>query len=410
MDVEEGPPQEPRSEERRAVHESVVALAPSQGAVDGDNVDGLDVGRGVGGHDGIVPRVPRARRATGRIVCAMSEAAGTQPTPGPPGRRKIVLRVLVLFGLLAIVFLGILPRIVDYDDVWAALSGLTPAQYGALALATAVGYVANAAPCKVLIPGLSWPHAVGADLSARAVASTIPGPTDVATRFMLFRQWSVPADVASAAIVFAAFFETLSSLVLPAIATIGVLLAGNTSRPGVMALSIVGIAILTVATLVLVAIVRSEAIARKLGHWLDAAVHRVSPVLRKVPPEGIVQSVLDLRVEAMNLLSFRGVLAFAAAVAAKLTWCLVLEIALWAVGVSPDVLPPAAVLVAMALVGIVALIPITPGAVGVSEVGYVALLTAVAGSGEADQIIAAVMILRVAQWLSSSRSAGSRWS
>jgi uncharacterized membrane protein YbhN (UPF0104 family) len=329
----------------------------------------------------------------------MSEAAGARPTPGRPGRRKIVLRVLVLVGLFVIVFVGILPRIVDYDDVWAALSGLTPAQYAALALATALGYVANAAPCKVLIPGLSWPRAVGADLSARAVASTIPGPTDVATRFMLFRQWSVPADVASAAIVFAAFFETLSSLVLPALATIGVILAGNTSRPGVISLSVIGIAVLAVATLVLVAIVRSEGLARRLGLWLDGFAHRVWPVFRKVPPEGIVQGVADLRVEAMDLLSLRGVLAFVAAVGAKLAWFLVLEIALWAVGVPTDVLPPSTVLVAMALVGIVTLIPITPGAVGVSEIAYVALLTAVAGSDGTEQITAAVLILRVAQWL-----------
>ena len=329
----------------------------------------------------------------------MSEAAGAPPTPGAPNRRKIVLRLLVLIGLLTIVFVGILPRIVDYDDVWAALSGLTPAQYAALALATALGYVANAAPCKVLIPSLSWPHAVGADLAARAVASTIPGPTDVATRFMLFRQWSVPADIASAAIVFAAFFETLSTLVLPALATIGVLLAGNTTRPGVMSLSVIGIAILAVATLVLVAIVRSEALAGKLGRFLDAIAHRVWPVFRKAPPEGIVQAIMDLRVEAKDLLSRRGVLAFVAAVGAKLAWFLVLEIALWAVGVSTALLPPSTVLVAMALVGIVALIPITPGAVGVSEVAYVALLTAVAGSGETDRIIAAVMIFRVVQWL-----------
>ena len=298
-----------------------------------------------------------------------------------------------------IVFVGILPRVVDYDDVLAALSRLTPVQIAALALATAVGYVANSAPCKVLIQGLSWPHAVGADLSARAVASTIPGPTDVATRFMLFRQWSVPADIASAAIVFAAFFETLSSLVLPALATIGVIIAGNTTRPGVISLSVIGIAILAGATLVLVAIVRSESLARRLGGALDSLAHRIWPVFRATPPEGIVQAVMDLRLEATNLLSRRGVLAFVAAVGAKLAWVLVLETALWAVGVPWDLLPPSTVLVAMALVGIVALIPITPGAIGVTEVAYVALLTAVAGSSLTDEITAAVLILRILQWL-----------
>lgn len=329
----------------------------------------------------------------------MAEATGAHPKAARISRRQILLRFLVLVGLLVIVFVGVLPRIVDYDDVWVALSHLTPVQLAALALTTAVGYVANATPCKVLIPQLSLPHAVGADLAARAVASTIPGPTDVATRFMLFRQWSVPADVASAAIVFAAFFETLSTLVLPALATLGVILAGNTTRPGVISLSVIGIAILAVAIVLLVAIVRSESLAQRLGRGLDNLAHRVWPLFRRTPPEGIVQAVMDLRMEATDLLSRRGLLAFVAAVGAKLAWFLVLETALWAVGVSWDALPPSTVLVAMALVGIVALIPITPGAIGVSEIAYVALLTAVAGSDATDEITAAVLLFRILQWL-----------
>ena len=81
----------------------------------------------------------------------------------------------------------------------------------------------------MLIQALTWPRAVAADVSGRAVVSTIPGPTDIATKFVLYRQWSIPADTASAGIVFAAFFETFSSLVLPLIATVGVILAA--ARP-----------------------------------------------------------------------------------------------------------------------------------------------------------------------------------
>ena len=53
----------------------------------------------------------------------------------------------------------------------------------------------------------------------------------------------------------------------------------------------------------------------------------------------------------------------------------------------------------MAVVGIVALIPITPGAVGVTEVAYIGVLTSVAGAELTEQITAAVMLFRIAQWL-----------
>ena len=97
-------------------------------------------------------------------------------------------------------------------------------------------------------------------------------------------------------------------------------------------------------------------------------------------------------------LAQHGLLGFVAAVVAKLAWFVVLEVALWCVGVGPDVLPPSAVLAAMAVVGIVSLVPITPGAVGVTKVAYIGILTSVAQVGISDQLTAAVMLFRIAQW------------
>ncbi len=321
------------------------------------------------------------------------------PAAQPPSRRSIVLRALVLVGIFVLVFGVILPRLVDYDAVRAALASLTAEQLALLVLASAIAYVANAVPTKVLIPALSWPHAVGADVAGRAVVSTIPGPTDIATRFVLYRQWSIPADTASAGIFFAAFFEVFSSLVLPLIATIGVLVSGHETRPQALLLAAVGLVVLAIATFLLMAIVRSEPLARRLGGLLQRLADRIWKLFRKTPPTGIENGILDLRERSKSILSQHGLLAFAAAVGAKLAWFLVLEVSLWAVGVSPQDLPPSAVLAAMAVVGIVALIPITPGAVGVTEVAYIGVLTSVAGAELTEQITAAVMLFRIAQWL-----------
>ena len=132
------------------------------------------------------------------------------PADAEPSSDRQVARssssvVVFVFGI-------VLPRLIDFDAVRAALSALTAGQLALLAAASAVAYIVNAGPYRVLVPGLSWPHAVGSDLAARAVVSTVPGPTDVATRFVLYRQWSIPTDVATAGIVFAALFETFSSL------------------------------------------------------------------------------------------------------------------------------------------------------------------------------------------------------
>jgi uncharacterized membrane protein YbhN (UPF0104 family) len=53
----------------------------------------------------------------------------------------------------------------------------------------------------------------------------------------------------------------------------------------------------------------------------------------------------------------------------------------------------------MMAVALVALIPITPGAIGVSEIAYVGLLSAVAGDAMTAPITAAIVLFRTAQWL-----------
>jgi uncharacterized membrane protein YbhN (UPF0104 family) len=322
-----------------------------------------------------------------------------EPKRTRPSRRQIVLRAVLLIAILILVFFVLLPQVVDFKAVGAALTSLTAGQLAILVAASAVAYVASAAPAKVLLSELSWPHAVGADLAARAVASTIPGPTDLATRFVLYRQWAIPSDRASAGILFAAIFEPLSSLVLPLIATIGVIVTGNVSQPRVVMVAIIGVVALVIATALIVGVVRSESLARRIGNGLDWLARHIWKLFRRTPPSGIVDDVLDFRVRAKDILAGHGFLAFVAAVAAKLAWFLVLELSLIIVGVTPDVLSPAAVLAAMAVVGIIALIPLTPGAVGVSEVAYIGILTTVAGAAATEQITAAVMLFRVAQWL-----------
>ncbi len=163
-------------------------------------------------------------------------------------------------------------------------------------------------------------------------------------------------------------------------------------------LALVGLVVLAAAAVVLVSIVRSERLARRLGGWLDRVAQRIWRLFRKTPPTGIAERILDLRERSKAMLTQHGLLGFAAAVVAKLAWFVVLEVALWCVGVGPDVLPPSAALAAMAVVGIVSLVPITPGAVGVSEVAYIGILSSVAGSGMTDQVTAAVTLFRIAQW------------
>ena len=200
---------------------------------------------------------------------------------------------MLLVGVMVVVFVVVLPRIVDYGAVAAALSTLTAVQLAALVAVTGLAYVTNATPSRILVPGLSWPHAIGADLAGRAVVSTIPGPVDVATGFVLTGSGRSPATSQQPGILFNAFFETLSDLVLPLIATIGVLVAGGEPRPAVVLLAVLGVVVLAVVAVLLVAIVRSESLAERVGRAIDAIARRLWRIVRRRPPSGIVEGVVS---------------------------------------------------------------------------------------------------------------------
>jgi uncharacterized protein (TIRG00374 family) len=339
------------------------------------------------------------KQSPGNAPIDQNPAGADFPSASRPTRGQILRRVALLLAIFAFVFLVLLPQVVDYGAVRAALALLTPGQLALLVVATAVAYVANAGPSRMLVGGLSWPRAVASDLAARAVVSVIPGPTDIATRFALYRQWSIPADVATAGIVVLAFVDTLSPFALPLVGAIGLFVTGEDRQPRVTSLAVLGLLVLAIAAIVLLSIVRSESLATRFGQWLQRAADRVWGWFKRMPPTGIEDGVLDLRARTKDTSSRHGVAGFLASVVARLAWFLVFEIALWTVGVGPDELPPAVVLTAMAMVALVSLIPITPGAVGVTEMAYIGILSSVGGAGLAEPITAAVALLRIAQWL-----------
>src|SRR5262245_51811405 len=114
----------------------------------------------------IVTELPGAPAADGRVETTppAERAVANRPTRG-----QILRRVLLLIAIFAVVFGIVLPQVVDYGAVRAALALLTPAQLALFAAATGLAYVANAGPSRILVRGLSWRRAVASDLSARAV-------------------------------------------------------------------------------------------------------------------------------------------------------------------------------------------------------------------------------------------------
>ncbi len=99
---------------------------------------------------------------------------------------------------------------------------------------------------------------------------------------------------------------------------------------------------------------------------------------------------------AIDIVKERGAIALTYSVLGKLWALVILWMALRMVGIEPDVLSGLSIFVVWVL--LITAIPITPGGIGIAEMAYIGLFTAVAGDKFSDVIAAGVILLRLMQW------------
>jgi len=121
--------------------------------------------------------------------------------------------------------------------------------------------------------------------------------------------------------------------------------------------------------------------------------------LRRPPIVNLGARAVEFRHQTIWLLTSRGWYAAAATVVSHVTLFLVLLVALRQVGVSDDEVGWAQVLAAFAFGRLLTAVPITPGGLGVIELGYVAALSVGVDAVTRAQIVAAVLVFRALTFL-----------
>jgi hypothetical protein len=140
------------------------------------------------------PRDPEEAR---RIAAGDPDVADPRSLPAftyaaPPSRRMTILKGLLVFGFMVFVFGILLPRFVDYEQVIASLKALTPARVVVVFAFGFIAWVLSGAVQAALLPGLGLYHSTISWLAGQGVSNIIPGPVDLAVRYILYRQWGYP--------------------------------------------------------------------------------------------------------------------------------------------------------------------------------------------------------------------------
>ena len=321
----------------------------------------------------------------------------------PPSRRDAIIRVGIVAGVLSIVFGVILPRFVDYRQVLNALQGLSLQDFLVVGIFGLITWVLTGAIFTALIPGLGLVRGLDAYLILTGIGASIPlGPWNMAVLWVVIRGWGRPVSTTTGGILLYGIFDQLSRFGLMFIAGIVLVVAESAGRVAVENALIVGYLVLGGVLFVglgvgLILVVRSERLARKLGHLAERVIGVVLRRLGRAVPD-VEGALVRFRITLGDTVRERGLVAFLVAMASKLGWFVLMLVSMRVVGITERELPASIILAGVAGVFVITVLPIAPGGAGVPEVLYISFFTAYTGGADSSVITAGVMLFRAFQW------------
>lgn len=325
-----------------------------------------------------------------------ADATGDDVEPAPPNKRKAIFAILTAVVVGFIVFGVIFPQLVDWGDVAEVLRNVDPIDLVVIFGLGAIRYFPAGKIYSIVLPGLSFKRGTQSWVATTGVSSTLPG-FDLVLRVAMYRGWGFSIERTMSAMFMSGIVEMSTKLLL---ATMAVLIWG------LVTLDLGALGIAAVATLVLVvlaalvrAVLRSEDTARRFGEQIERATHWGMSKLKRQAPDDLVDRVLDVRLEARDVLGNRWQQAFLFAFIGQAFVFTILLLSIRAVGIDSSVLGWSDILLGYAITTIVTSIPITPGSVGIAELVLVGCFTAIAGREVGPLATAGVLLYRLSVWL-----------
>jgi uncharacterized membrane protein YbhN (UPF0104 family) len=316
-----------------------------------------------------------------------------------PAKRKMGPKQIALFiaGVLIVVgiFAFAVPKFANYSAVWNALKHLTSAQLAVLFAAMIFNLFTYWMANQAALPGLRfWPTAVLTQ-TGTSVANTLPagGAIAVGVTFAMLGSWGFTPTEAGLYVGVTGIWNIFTKLGLPVIALAILVIEGHVD-PALVSVAIVGVATLIVAIAILVLVFRSEAMARRVGEAFGRFLSMLAKPFGKGPITGMGGRAARFRNETIILVRQRWLRLTWTTILSQIALYFVLLLSLRFVGVPESALPAAEVFAVYTFSRLLSAIPVTPGAVGVIDLGYIAGLIAFDKPQEA-QIVAAVLIFRV---------------
>ena len=326
-----------------------------------------------------------------------SGATAVLESPRPWQSRWVQIAVSV--GVVGLIFGFLFPKLADYGQIWETVEGMTWLEITALCLIALVNLVGYLPLLIAALPGLGVREAAVSNFASTAISNTLPGGSalGVGVTVSIQRSFGIPSSEIALGAVISGIWNNFAKLGLPVIA-LGLLALTGEVGPGLTAAAVIGVAVLAVCIALFAVLLRSERFAARIGATAERFVGRIAHALKRTPPRGLAGGAIRFRSRAIGLLRGRALAITLATILNNVLLYSVLLVAIRVVGVSDAEVGWIKILAAFAFVRLISAVPVTPGGLGVVELG----LTAALGNGLADpiqnQIAAAVLVYRALTW------------
>jgi len=299
----------------------------------------------------------------------------------------------VSVGIVVATFVFLLPSIASYGEVWDAVQQLSWLDLAALLLATAINLVTFAPPWMVALPGLSFMQALTVTQASTALSIVVPGgiAAGVAGSFGVLRGWRFPARDITRAITLTSLWNQFLNLSFPIVAVFLLALSGE-STAALATVAFVGVAILGIVVAGFVLVLVSRRLAEDIGDVAARFTNWALGKVRRGPVSWGGANFGRFREEVGTFLERRWPMLTGAALLGNLTVFLVLVVSLRTLGVSSSQVTLVEAFASWALIRILGAIPITPGGIGVIELGLTGAL--IGFGGHKASVVAAVLVYR----------------
>ena len=311
-----------------------------------------------------------------------------------------LLSVAVTVLVVVVVFGFVIPQLADYEEVFEKIAGLAAGHWLLLAVLAVWFLIAYVFVLMTTLPTLRFGEGFVVQTTGTAINNSVPagGAIALPLQYLMFMSWGFTPAAITSGLATAGVWDQLTRMAVPVLSVAAIAISGDAAW-WMWVVSLVGVAIVVAAVWLLAIVLRSERAARWVGNLLDAITNTVLGWFGQGPID-MAAATLQFRTNVTSVASSRWRIITAATLGNHAAMVVLFLASLRAVGVTEDDVSTAWIILSVSLGRLLVAVPISPGGIGLVDLGFIGLLTLGWGPG-ADQALlsAGVLLFRALSFL-----------